>query len=173
MQRDLTAQLADASGIEVVSFRHFDCLVFSRGEILKSFIPRSHRMMFGRPQDRMVSGDLFLVFEDDLTKLRPPSKRFDYSDLLFSAPIANFPGLSAAIIDGIVEDGFLEGVARLLDALPDDRAGWEERFGTSFFSLRPMEQLSNVVQYLRSEVRFEKRTWSGPPLTVTIEWPPS
>ena len=173
MQRELTAQLASASGMEVVSFRHFDCLLFSRGEILKTFIPRSHRMIFGSPQDRMVSGDIFLAFEADLAKLRSPSKRFDYWNTLFSAPIANFPGLTfhAAIVDGVVDDAFFAGVGRLLAALPDHRAGWQDRFGESFFSFPPMEQFSKVVQYLRDAVRFETPSWSGPSITVTIEKP--
>ena len=40
MQRKLAAQLAIQSGLEVVSFEHFDCLVFERGEMLKMFSPR-------------------------------------------------------------------------------------------------------------------------------------
>ena len=171
MQRELTAQLASASGMEVMSFRHFDCLLFSRGEILKTFMPKSHRMLFGGPQNRMVSGEIFLVFEADLINLRPPSKRFDYSSALFAAPIANFPGLTfhAAIVDGVVDDLFFEGVGKLLAALPDHRDGWLDRFGQSFFSLSPMNQFSEVVQYLRDAVRFETPSWSGPPITVTIQ----
>jgi hypothetical protein len=174
MQRELTADLTRQSGLEVVSFRHFDCLLFSRGEILKMFIPSSHRLMMGTPKDRRVAGNLFVVFAEAVERLRPPSKRHDYSDAIFAAPIDNFPGLilHSALEDGIVDKRFLDGVASLLNALPNDRHGWETAFGSDYFSLPGINTMSKVVRYLREAVRFPEPPRPDFQFEVTIIDPP-
>lgn len=161
MQRELAAQLAAQVGMEVISFRHFDCVLFSRTSILKMFRPQSDRVMLGGPGDRKVSGNLFLVHEEDLMPLRPPSKRFEYRKEIYSVHIANFSNLTlySGIDEGRVDPAFLEGVARLLKALPDDRADWKDRFGEDYFSISQNMTSSEVLNFLRDTVTFEPPSW--------------
>jgi hypothetical protein len=168
MQRTLTAELAELSELQVISFRHFDCLVFSRGEILKLFRPTSRRILMGAPRDRRVSGELRLLFEADLNRLKPPSKRFDYSNHIFAAPIENFPSLilHSSLADGAVERTFFERIGTLLQALPSDRAGWQETFGREFFSL------TAVIRFLRERVTFHDPVRDEIQFKVSIIEPP-
>ena len=152
MQRKLAAQLATQSGLEVVSFEHFDCLVFERGETLKMLSPHSSRMLGGRPQDRRVEGDLIVIFEEDLERLRPPSKRFKFGDFVTFMPTANFPSTIAGseIVEGEVDRNFLGKIRELLNALPDSKSEWISKFGEDFFSRTPTDRCVDTVRYLRS-----------------------
>ncbi|WP_067106414.1 hypothetical protein [Sphingopyxis granuli] len=152
MQRKLAAQLAIQSGLEVVSFEHFDCLVFERGETLKMFSPRSSRMLGASTQKRRVEGDLIVVFEEDLERLRPPSKRFKFGGLVTFMPTANFPSTitGSEIIEGEVDRNFFGKIRDLLNALPDSKSEWISKFGEDFFSRTPTDRSIDTVRYLRS-----------------------
>lgn len=151
MQRTLTAQLAYQSGTEVISFQHFDCLLFERGEVLKMFLPRSKRVMLGTPQDRMVTGNLVLIFEHDFDRLRPPSQKFKFANLIAGVPIANFPSLVplSMILCGTVDEEFFRQIRSLLDALPNSKIGWIDQFGEKFFTLSAVDRCVKLVTYLR------------------------
>lgn len=175
MQRDLAAKLASQGGLEVVSFRHFDCLLFARGEVLKMFMPESRRMLFGTPSDRMVSGSLRLLFEKDLKRLHPPSKRFEFSESIASIQLGNFPGLIPySILSGdVAHSDFLTKIGQLLASLPDDQSGWEKQFGEGFFSLPGISRMSAIIRDLRGVAEQVFPVRSSPlPFTVTIESPP-
>jgi hypothetical protein len=175
MQRELTSELANKNDLEVMSFRHFDCLLFERGEILKMFRPASRRVLMGTPSDRRVSGELLLVFKDDLKRLRPPSKRFDYSTPVFAAPIENFAGLilNSGLDRGSVDKMFIERVGQLLDALPSDRSGWEQIFGRDFLELPFLDRFTEVVHFLRKKVTFQDKIRDDIQFKVSIIEPPS
>jgi hypothetical protein len=174
VQRELTAQLAASSGLEVLSFRHFDCLVFARGEILKMFRPASKRVLMGRSTDRRVNGELILVFEDELKRLRPPSERFEFPEPIFSTPIANFKGLilHSLLQDGTVDKIFIERVGKLLDTLPSGRAGWRATFGREF-PAQPCGDRTRVVnRFLRERVVFHDAARNESLLNISIVEPP-
>lgn len=153
MQRTLTAQLANQSGLEVVSFQHHDCLLFTRGETWKMFLPHSKRALGGTAQDRLVIGDLLAIFEKDLERLRPPSKRFKFADFVISIPIANFPSIttSSVILEGVVDREFFWQIRDLLNALPDRKSEWIAKFGEDFFALAPIDRCVNAVSRLRAQ----------------------
>ena len=152
MQRTLTAQLAIRSGLEVVSFQHFDCLVFERGESLRMFSPRSSRVLGGTAQDRRVTGDLLVIFEKDLERLRSPSKRYKLTDFVTFIPIANFPStiIASEIVEGDIDGKFFEKIHDLLNALPDSKSEWIAKFGEDFFSRTPIDRCVDTVRYLRA-----------------------
>jgi hypothetical protein len=151
MQRTLTSQLADQSGLEVISFQHCDCLVFERGESAKMFLPRSKRLLGGTPQDRMVIGDLLVIFEKDLERLRSPSKRYKFANFVTGIPIANFPSIIASSVivgDGVDQD-FFRQIHDLLKALPNGKSGWIARFGEDFFTRHSIDRCVETVRHLR------------------------
>lgn len=152
MQRTLTAQLASQSGLEVVSFQHYDCLLFERGETWKMFLPHSKRVLGGTAQERLVIGDLLAIFGKDLERLRPPSKRFKFADFVTSMPIANFPSItmSSVIIEGVVDRDFFRQIHDLLNGLPDRKAEWIATFGEDFFTRTPIDRCVDTVRHLRS-----------------------
>lgn len=153
MQRKLTSQLADQSGLEVISFQHFDCLVFERGEILKMFLPRSKRLLGGTPQDRMVFGDLLVVFENDLQRLRPPSQRYNLGNFATGIPIANFPSIiaSSVIVADAVDQDFFRQIHDLLNGLPNGRSEWIATFGEDFFARPAIDRCVEAVRHLRDD----------------------
>jgi len=150
MQRTLTADLAFQSGLEIVSFQYYDCLLFQRGETLKMFLPRSIPMLGGTAQDRLVTGDLLAIFEKDLERLRPPSKRFRFADLVTSTPIANFPSIitSSLIVEGVVDRDFFRQIHDLLSALPDRKSDWIAQFGEDFFARSRIDRCIDAIRYL-------------------------
>ncbi|KTE00818.1 hypothetical protein [Sphingopyxis sp. H115] len=152
MQRKLAAQLAIQSGLEVISFEHFDGLVFKRGPTLKMFSSRSSRILGGSTQRRRVVGDLIVVFEEDLERLRPPSKRFKFGSLVTFMPTANFPWTitGSEIIEGEVDRNFFGKIRKLLNALPDSKSEWISKFGEDFFSRTLTNRCVETVRYLRS-----------------------
>ncbi|MBJ7501286.1 MAG: hypothetical protein JHC57_16135 [Sphingopyxis sp.] len=151
MQRRLTTQLANQSGLEVISFQHCDCLVFSRGETLKMFAPHSKRVLGGTAQDRIVTGDLLVIFDADLEPLRSPSKRFKFANFATYAPIANFPSTaeSSMIIEGVVDEHFFRQIHDLLAALPVSKSEWNAKFGPDFFTRTMIDRCVETVKYLR------------------------
>ena len=153
MQRALASKLASLSGLELISLRHFDCLLFERSEVVKMFLPRTKRVLGGTPQDRMVIGDLLFAFEGDIVPLRPPSKRNEITDFLASVPIANFPWLNSLsfIDDGEHDPRLLKGISELLQALPTQKSGWIEIFGGEFFTRKTLDRTVEVVGYLRNK----------------------
>ena len=155
MQRILTAQLANQSGLDVISFQHYDCLIFERGETLKLFLPQSKRVLGGAPQDRIVIADLLLVFEKNLERVRPPSKRYKSANFITAIPIANFPSLTASslIVGDAVDQDFFRQVHELLNALPDTESEWIARFGENFFNRDAVSRCVEVVRHLREDHR--------------------
>jgi hypothetical protein len=153
MQRNLAAQLAKQSGLEVISFQHSDCLVFERGETLKMFLPRSKRLLGGTSQDRMVIGDLLMIFATDLERLQPPSKRYRFANFITGVPIANFPAItvSSLFVGDEVDQDFFGQLHDLLNALPDRKSEWIARFGVDFFSRDAIGRCVEVVRYLRED----------------------
>ena len=147
MQRETTALLSQQSGLESISLRHFDCIVFQRGEVMKMFAPRTRRVIGGTPKDRMLTGYLLLAFQTDLTPLRPPSKRFDLLNKIAQVHLMNFPRLISlsALQNDTVDPRLLNGISALLAALPSNREDWHE-----FFEVVPdTNKLSRLVEYLR------------------------
>ena len=173
-QRKLTAELADLTGLSVMSFRHFDCLLFSGDEILKLYCPRSRRIMMGRPTDRRVSGELIVVSRDDVKLLQSRSGRFELSNPIFAAPDANFSGLTlhSALSDGVVDGEFFDRIRRLFDALPNHRGGWQDRFGDDFFELSGFERMKAVIVSLRETVKFHDPTRDDVHFKVALIKPP-
>jgi hypothetical protein len=155
MQRILTLQLAAQSGLETISFQHYDCLVFNRGDCLKLFKPFSKRALGGTPQERLVIGDLLVIFEQDLERLRPPSKRFKFTSFVTSAPISNFTSIVeySRIENNRLDDYFFIRVKSLLDALPNNRAEWLKEFGDDFFNVSKIDRCIKTVDYLRHRKR--------------------
>lgn len=151
MQRALTAQLANQSGLEVISFQHCDCLVFERGGTLKMFAPHSKRVLGGTAQDRMVMGDLLVIFVSDLEPLRSPSKRFKFANFATYAPIENFPSIteSSVIVEGVVDEHFFRQIRNLLIALPGSKLEWHAKFGEDFFTRPLIDRCVETVSYLR------------------------
>jgi hypothetical protein len=151
MQRALTSQLAVQSGLEIISFQHCDCLVFSRGDTLKMFLPRSKRVMGGTAQDRMVIGDLLVIFEKDLERLHPPSKRFKFANFVIGMPIANFPYLvTFSFIKGsAVDQEFFRHIHDLVKALPNGKSDWIAEFGYDFFARSKLDRCFEAVRSLR------------------------
>lgn len=152
MQRKLTAQLAHQSGFELISFQHFDCLVFERGETSKFFLPQSKRILGGKPQDRMVIGDLVAIFSSSIERLQSPSKRYRFEDFIVSIPTANFPSITAcsSIVGETVDHKFFSQIHDLLNNLPDTKAEWETRFSEDFFGLDAISRCVEAVQSLRA-----------------------
>lgn len=152
MQRTLTAHLAGQSGLEVVSFQHYDCLLFERGETWKMFLPRSKRLLGKTAQERLVIGDLLMIFGKDLERLRPPSTRFKFADFVTSIPIANFPSITASsvITEGVVDPDFFVQIRDLLNELPDKRSEWIGTFGKDFFTRTSIDRCVDTVRHLRS-----------------------
>ena len=153
MQRILTAQLANQSGLEVISFQHADCLIFERGETLKMFLPHSKRLLGGTSQDRIVIGDLLMIFENDLEPLRPPSKRYKFANFITGIPIANFPSITASslIVGGAIDQDFFSRIHDLLNALPDRKSEWIARFGENFFTRGAIDRCVEAVRHLRED----------------------
>ena len=151
MQRKLTAQLAIQGGLEVISFQHCDCLVFERRETLKMLSPHSSRMLGGNAQYRRVAGDLIVIFEADLERLRPPSKRFKFGGFVTFMPTANFPSTitGSEIIEGEVDRNFFGKIRDLLNALPDSKSEWISKFGEDFFSRTLTDRCVDTVRDLR------------------------
>jgi len=151
MQRNLTVQLASQSGLEVVSFQHYDCLLFERGETWKMFLPQSKQLLGRTTQERLVIGNLLAVFGQDLERLRPPSKRFKFADFATSIPIANFPSITeySLIIEGNVDPDFFRRIRALLNDLPDKRSDWIATFGEDFFTRTPIDRCVDTIRYLR------------------------
>ena len=154
MQRNLTAQLANQSGLEVISFQHSDCLIFERGETLKMFLPESKRVLGGTSQDRMVIGDLLMIFATDLERLKPPSKRYRFANFITGIPIANFPSITASslMVGDAVGQDFFSQIHDLLKALPDRKSEWIASFGEDFFSRDVLDRCVETVRHLR-EIR--------------------
>lgn len=140
MQRELTARLAELAELETISLRHFDCIVLSRDAVLKLFMPRSKRLMLGTPKDRMIFGEVLTVFADAVKPMKPPSKRFDYTDLVFSAPLANFPGLEMYEVNGAFVDaeGFFQNLKALASFFPESADSWRQTFSDDFFDKPPL-----------------------------------
>jgi hypothetical protein len=155
MQRMLTAQLASQSGLEVVSFQHYDCLIFERGETLKLFLPQSKRVLGGTPQEHMVIGSLVMVLEKNLERLKPPSKRYKSDNFIAAIPIANFPSLTASslIVGDAVNQDFFRQIHDLLNALPDMESEWIARFGEDFFNRDAISRCVEVIGHLREDRR--------------------
>lgn len=155
MQRILTAQLANQSGLEVISSQHYDCLVFEHGETLKLFLPQSKRVLGGTPQDRMVIGNLVMVLEKNLERLCKPSKRYKSANFIAAIPIANFPSLTASslIVGDAVDQDFFGQIHDLLKALPDMESEWIARFGEDFFNRDAIRRCVAVVSHLREDDR--------------------
>jgi hypothetical protein len=153
MQRILTAQLANQSGLEVVLFQHADCLVFDRGETLKMFLPQSKRVLGGTSQNRMVIGDLLMIFEKDLERLHPPSTRYKFANFITGVPIANFPSITASslIVGDAVDPGFFSQLRDLLNAFPDSKSEWIARFGEDFFTRDVVGRCVEAVRHLRED----------------------
>jgi hypothetical protein len=153
MQRILTAQLANQSGLKVISFQHYDCLVFERGETLKLFLPHSKRVLGGTPQDRMVTGDLLMILEKDLDRLHPPSKRYKSTNFIATIPIANFPSITASslIVGDAVDQDFFRQIRDLLNAFPDRKTEWIARFGEDFFTRDAISRCVEAVRHLRED----------------------
>ena len=153
MQRALASKLASLGDLETISLRHFDCLVFERSEVVKMFQPKTKRVLGGTPQDRIVIGDLLFAFKGHIVPLRPPSKRHDIADYVASVPIANFPELTSLsfIDDGEHDSRFLQGIGKLLQALPAQKTGWIEIFGGDFFARETLDRTVEVVRYLRNK----------------------
>jgi len=133
------------------SFQHSDCLVFARGETLKLFQPRSKRLLGGTPHERLVSGELLVIFEGDLERLGPPSKRYKFANFVTGVPIANFPSITASslIVGKVVDPDFFKQIHDLLSALPGSRSGWIATFGKDFFARDAMDRCVAVVDYLK------------------------
>jgi hypothetical protein len=173
MQRELTAELAKIGGLEVVSLRDYDCLLFSRGETLKMFRPSSKRILMGSPQGRRVTGEIIVVFEGSLKPLRPPSKRHDYTDIIFAAPIENFAGFTvrSSLVDGSFDPVYFARMAELFEALPNDRGGWQATFGTDFFERPFIHRMEKVIHFLRESVNFEDPVPDGIHIEISISDP--
>ena len=159
MQRILTGQLANQSGLEVISFQHSDCLVFERGETLKMFQPQSKRVLGGTSQGRLVIGDLLMMFENDLERLRPPSKRYRFANFIAGIPIANFPSITASslIVGDAVDQEFFSQIRDLLNPLPDSKSEWIATFGEDFFNRDALGRCVEAVRYLREDHCFRRQ----------------
>ena len=172
-QRQLTAGLGDLTGLPVMSFRHFDCLLFSDGEILKLYCPRFARVLGGRPTDRRVFGNLLVIFRERLTPLKSRLRRYDFSDALLLAPDANFPDLilHSLLADGVLDGEFFRRIAQLFQALPDDRAGWHREFSDRFFEMSSLDRMRQVIAFLQDTVRSDPPRL-GRPIRVLLVPPP-
>ena len=178
MQRAITAKIAQQTGLELVSFRHYDCLLFSRGEFVKLFMPETTRVLGCPPEIRGIRGNLIVASAADWKPLRPPSKRYEQPEIIFSTLTENFSSLVlySSLRDDRVEQEYFDYIAKLLAALPDDRAGWERELGDDIFSISPWDQFSRVNSHLRKNVCIEKPQWSKDlasrvKVEVTIETP--
>jgi|TARA_Y100000815_G_scaffold270099_1_gene294184 hypothetical protein len=151
-QSELTARMATEFGLEIIRFRHFDCLVLSDSEVLKLFQPRSKRILGCGPSDRIVYGDFVFMLKCDLRRLKPPSPKYEFvHDKMIGFPTANFPGLIeySLISDQPLRPELLLGLRKLVDALPDDNAGWIEMFGSQVFASRSHEYVVKLIEKLR------------------------
>ena len=75
-----------------------------------------------------------------------------------------------------MEQEYIDCIAKLLAALPDDRAGWERELGDDIFSISPWDQFPRVNSHLRKTVCIEEPQWaedlaSRVQIEVTIETP--
>jgi hypothetical protein len=152
MQRALTSQLGNQSGLDVISFQHFDALLFRRGETLKMFRPQTKRVIGGTARDRMIIGDFLILFEKDLELLRSPSTRYRYTNVVTAFPIANFPSLvaSSMLVNDAVNIRFFDQIDDTLNALPNSNAEWIAKFGKDFFGSSVVDRCVEVVGYLRT-----------------------
>ncbi len=154
-QSELTARMATEFGLEIIRFRHFDCLVLSDSEVLKLFQPRSKRILGCGPRDRIVYGDLLFMLKRDLQRLKPPSQKYEYvHDKMIGFPTANFPGLieHSLISDELLEFQLLVRLRALVNALPDDQAGWVALIGENVFEERSNSNVVKVITFLRESV---------------------
>lgn len=173
MQRDLAIELASLTGLETVSFRNFDCIVLSRGEVLKLFTPRSKRLLLGSPSDRRIFGDILVVETASLKALRPPSKRFEDPDIIVGAPSANFSGLDAYSSGGQFEEvrDLFDNLSKLCALLPNDVDGWKENFGKTFLEKPILERMGLFIDFLRNNTNFRRPIPDGMGFSITIEEP--
>ena len=93
-----------------------------------------------------------MIFEEELERLRSPSKRFKFGGFVVCIPTANFPSTltGSEIIEGEVDRSFFGKIRDLLNALPDSKSEWISKFGEDFFSRTPTDRCVNTVRYLRS-----------------------
>lgn len=155
-QSALTARMADDFGLEIIKFRYMDCLVLGGDEVLKLFQPISKRIMGCGPQDRLVYGDLIFMLRRDLKRLKPPSQKYEFEfDRRVGCPTANFPSLieHSLISDEAFEPQLLAGLQELVDALPDDHAGWIDIFGDQVFVSRSNDFVVKLITHLRNGVQ--------------------
>lgn len=117
------------------------------------FLPRSKRLLGGTPQDRMVIGDLLVVFEEDLKRLRPPSRRYKLANFVTGIPIANFPSIIAfsVIVGDTVDPDFFRQIRDLLNRLPDSKLEWIAAFGDDFFTRPATDRRVEAVRHLRDD----------------------
>lgn len=164
-QAQLTARLADEFGLEVVKFRHSDCLVLSDSEVLKLFQPHSKRILGCGPRDRIVYGDLVFMLKRDLQRLKPPSQKYEYvHDKMIGFPTANFLGLieHSQISDEPFEPQFLVRLRALVNALPDDHAGWIALLGEDVFEDRSHDHVVKLITFLRECVSLDALAFKPP-----------
>jgi hypothetical protein len=107
----------------------------------------------GTPQNRMVIGNLLMIFERDLERLHPPSKRYKFNNFTTSIPIANFPSITASslIVGDAVDEDFFRHIQQLLNALPDSKSEWIGRFGEDFFGRDAIARCVEAVRHLRGD----------------------
>ncbi len=160
-QAQLTARMAAEFGLDLVQFRHSDCLVLGGGEVLKLFQPRSKRIIGCGPQDRLVYGDFVFMLRRDLKRLRAPSQKHQWIgvDKMIGCPTANFSGLieHSLISEEPFEPQLLVRLRALVDALPDDHAGWIALLGEDVFEARSHDHIIKLVAYLREAVPAASR----------------
>lgn len=151
-QAHLAARMSDEFGLDLVRFRHADCLMLGDGEVLKMFLPRSKRILGCGPQDRIIHGDLLFMLRDDLKHLRPSSEKYEWVDTMLGCPTANFSGLleHPIITDGPLDRLLVDKLMRLINSLPNDRVSWIERFGESVFLPKSHDCFVGLVNSLRS-----------------------
>jgi len=99
----------------------------------------------------MVIGDLVVVFDKDIERLRRPSKRFKVANYVISVPMANFSYLidSSVIVEGKIDMGFFERIHELLNALPSNKSEWIAMFGEDFLRSSMTDRCVETIKYLR------------------------
>ena len=150
LQRTLTDLLADKGGREVISFRYCNCIVFGKGETIKLFLPLSVSAIDESPKDRFVLGDLLLIFENDVQRVGPSSKKYKFNNFITTVPLVNFPSIIASSLirrNGIEED-FFRRIQNLLNTLPDSKSDWTATFGEDFLTRTAVDRCVATVQHL-------------------------
>ncbi len=151
-QSQLASRLAEQFGLDLTRFPHADCVRLEDGEILKLFIPRSKRVMMGKPQDRIIIGALMFIPRRKLVPLRAPSRKFAWPEHCAACDIANFPWLVpfSLLSDEPIDERFLDGLRMLIATLPKDERGWQERFGEDVFETPSLETVGPLIEFLRA-----------------------